>query len=291
MLELKKCHLKCDKCGAEFDAPSDLESETYSEERSMGMQIGYKWTHEDECPHCHKPYSFEINAWEYPIGFLDYEDHKNKGVELDYDVDVAQETYDEWDDFWKDWENLAPSTFDEFNLTMQKLRGMLESDLVLTNDMFLKMVDVFAVTAMEAYLSGTLIEKVKEDDTYLLNAAKNIKDLKDEKMALYEVVENPDKAKKRIFEKIYEFMYHNLPKIKCIYEAVFGIKINYSLKNLIPIVQRRHDIVHRNGKNKDGKEIVLDTAMVEQDIEFISSFVKKINCLIDPFLSQIMKNG
>ena len=257
----------------------------------MGMQIGYKWTHEDECPLCHEPYSFEINAWEYPIGFLDYEDHKNKGVELDYDVDVAQETYDEWDDFWKDWENLAPSTFDEFNLTMQKLRGMLESDLILTNDMFLKMVDAFAVTAMEAYLSGTLIEKVKEDDTYLLNVAKNIEDLKNEKMTLYEIVENPDKAKKRIFEKLYEFMYHNLPKIKCIYEAVFGIKIDYSLKNLIPIVQRRHDIVHRNGKNKDGKEIVLDTAMVEQDIEVISSFVKKINCLIDPFLSQIMKNG
>jgi hypothetical protein len=162
---------------------------------------------------------------------------------------------------------------------------MLESDLALTNDIFLKMVDAFAVTAMEAYLSGTLIEKVKQNEKYLLNAAQKIEDIKDEKMTLYEVVKNPDQAKNRILENLYEFMYHNLRKIKGIYEDVFGIKINYPLKDLIAIVRRRHDIVHRNGKNKDGVEIVLNTTMVEQDIDVISSFVKKIEELINPDLN------
>lgn len=273
MLELKKCHLKCDKCGAEFDAPANLEADSYSEERNMGMQIGYTWTHEDECPHCHEPYSFEINAWEYPIGILDSEDSKSEGVELDYEVDVVYE-----------WEYVEPSTFGEFNTTIQELRKMLKFSFTSANDTFFKMVDAFAVTAMEAYLSGTLIKKVKENDDYLLNAAQKIEDLKDEKMTLYEVVKNPDQAKNRILEKLYEFMYHNLPKIKCIYEAVFGIKIDYPLKDLMSIVRRRHDIVHRNGKNKDGVEIVLTAAMVEQDIDVISSFVKKINDLIDPDL-------
>ncbi|MBR6124868.1 hypothetical protein IKQ19_14935 [Candidatus Saccharibacteria bacterium] len=273
MLELKKCHLKCDKCGAEFDAPANLEADSYSEERNMGMQIGYTWTHEDECPHCHEPYSFEINAWEYPIGILDSEDSKSEGVELDYEVDVVYE-----------WEYVEPSTFGEFNTTIQELRKMLKFSFTSANDTFFKMVDAFAVTAMEAYLSGTLIKKVKENDDYLLNAAQKIENLKDEKMTLYEVVKNPDQAKNRILEKLYEFMYHNLPKIKCIYEAVFGIKIDYPLKDLMSIVRRRHDIVHRNGKNKDGVEIVLTAAMVEQDIDVISSFVKKINDLIDPDL-------
>lgn len=285
MLEFKKCHLKCCKCSAEFDAPSDLEAETYSEERNMGMQIGYTWTYEDECLHCQNPYSVEINAWEYPIGILDSEDSKSEGVELDYEVDVAQEPEDDWGD---SWEYVEPSTFDEFNATMQKLRGMLESDLVLTNDIFLKMVDAFAVTAMEAYLSGTLIEKVKQNEKYLLNAAQKIEDIKDEKMTLYEVVKSPDQAQKRILEKLYEFMYHNLPKIKCIYETVFEIKIDCSLKDLMTIVRRRHDIVHRNGKNKDGVEIVLSAATVEQDIDVISSFVKKINDLINPDLETVI---
>ena len=142
MLELKIRQLNCCKCGTELDAPPDLEPDTYCEERNMGMQIGYTWTYEDECSHCQNPYSFEINAWEYPIGILDSEDSKSEGVELDYEVDVAQEPEDDWGD---SWEYVEPSTFDEFNETMLKLRGMLESDLVLTNDIFLKMVDAFAV--------------------------------------------------------------------------------------------------------------------------------------------------
>ena len=278
VLELKKCHLRCHTCGSEFNAPSDLEAETDSDERNMGAQIGYIWAYEDKCPNCQSPYTFEINAWEYPIGVLNYKEQECTGVTLEYEVDVAQESEDDWND---PWEYVEPSTFDEFNATMQKLRGMLESNFVLTNDIFLKMVDAFAVTAMEAYLSGTLIEKVKQNEKYLLNAAQKIEDIKDEKMTLYEVVKSPDKAKKRILKKLYEFMYHNLPKIKCIYEIVFEIKIDYSLKDLMKIVGRRHDIVHRNGKNKDGVEIVLSAAMVKQDIDVISSFVKKINDLIN----------
>jgi hypothetical protein len=288
MLELKIRQLNCCKCGTELDAPPDLEPDTYCEERNMGMQIGYTWTYEDECSHCQNPYSFEINAWEYPIGILDSEDSKSEGVELDYEVDVAQKPEDDWGD---SWEYVEPSTFDEFNETMLKLRGMLESDLALTNDIFLKMVDAFAVTAMEAYLSGTLIEKVKQNEKYLLNAAQKIEDIKDEKMTLYEVVKSPDQAQKRILEKLYEFMYHNLPKIKRIYETVFEIKIDYSLKDLMTIVRRRHDIVHRNGKNKDGVEIVLIAATVEQDIDVISSFVKKINDLINLDLETAIPAG
>ena len=126
----------------------------------MGMQIGYTWTYEDECSHCQNPYSFEINAWEYPIGILDSEDSKSEGVELDYEVDVAQEPEDDWGD---SWEYVEPSTFDEFNETMLKLRGMLESDLVLTNDIFLKMVDAFAVGGSRGYKWCDLSHKKKSD--------------------------------------------------------------------------------------------------------------------------------
>lgn len=52
MLELKNCLLKCCKCGAEFEVPTDLDAETYSDERSMGAQIGYIWAYEDKCPNC-----------------------------------------------------------------------------------------------------------------------------------------------------------------------------------------------------------------------------------------------
>ena len=278
MLELKKCLLKCCKCDVELEVPANLEPEIYSEERNMGMQIGCTWTYEDECPHCHSPYNFEISAWEYPIGILNSKDAQSNGAVLEYDVDVVQELEDEWDD---SWEYVVPSTFDEFNATILELREMLHSDLALKSGTFLKMVDAFAVTAMEAYLSGTLIKNVKENDNYLLNAAQKIDDLKNEKMFLYEVVQNPCGAKERILVKLYEFMYHNLPKIKCIYEAVFGIKIEDSLKDLMTVVHRRHDIIHRNGKDKDGVEIALTVNVIERDLDTIAAFVNKINELLN----------
>lgn len=279
MLELRKCHLTCCNCHEEFDAPEDLEAETYSEERNMGAQIGYTWAYEDECPKCHNQYDFEINAWEYPIGILDYDELGKNGVEVEYDVDIVQETEDDWD---ISWEYAKPSTFEEFNATMRELQDMLKSNLASSSFTFLKMVDAFAVTAMEAYLSGTLINQVKQSEEYLKSAAEKINDLKEEKMSLYEVIKNPDEAKNKVLAKLYEFMYHNIPKIKKIYESVFNIKIDYPLKDLMEIVNRRHDIVHRNGKDKDDRDVVLTKEITEHDLNVITAFVKKINDLIRP---------
>lgn len=279
MLELKKCHLTCCNCHKEFDAPEDLEVETSSEERNMGAQIGYTWVYEDECPKCHNQYGFEINAWEYPIGILDYDELEKNGVEVEYDVDIVQESEDDWND---SWEYAKPSTFEEFNATMQELQDMLKSNLASSSFTFLKMVDAFAVTAMEAYLSGTLINHVKQNEEYLQNAAQKITDLKEEKMSLYEVIKNPNEAKNKVLAKLFEFMYHNIPKIKGIYESVFNIKIDYPLKDLMKIVERRHNIVHRNGKDKDDRDVFLTKEIIENDLDVIISFVKKINDLIDP---------
>lgn len=244
----------------------------------MGARYGYSWSHEDACPKCHNSYSFEINAYEYPEGVLEYEEApKSNGVEVECKVDVATGLIEDWDESWK---YIEPSTYDEFNETIQELRNMLNSDL--SSEIVFKMIDAFAVTAMEAYLSGTLINQVKCNDAYLINAAEKVIELKDEKISLSSILKNPNEAKSRVLSKLYEFMYHNIPKIKQVYEAVFDVKFNYPLKDIMQIVMRRHDIVHRNGKNKEGGEIVLTRDMIKQDLNVISIFVKAVNDLVFP---------
>lgn len=276
MLELKRCYLTCPVCHNPFNVLQgsvDFENNT-EDGREMGPEVSYVWRCEDRCPICHTEYGFEITAWEYPIGFVNYKEVNPKGLDLDYCVDVVE---DDWDD---PWGSVEPSTYDEFSETIQELRNMLRYSLASTSGLFLKMIDAFAVTAMEAYLSGTLIKKIMQNDVYLLNAATKIDELKNEKMPLYEIIQNPNQAKLKIQKKLYEFMYHNLPKIKCIYEAVFGIKIDYSLKELMETVERRHNIVHRNGKDKSDEKVILTTAIIEQDLDNISAFVKKVNELL-----------
>lgn len=280
MLALKKCQLTCSSCGKVFSSSKDLEADTWSDNRGMGEQIGYTWIEEGVCPQCNLDFNFQIDAYEYPIGILDFDDCvKSEGVVVDYDVELQEEIVDDyWDESWNDIES---TTFDEFEQSIQNIRDMLNSDLAATNQIFLKMLDAYAVTAMEAYLSGSLIKKVKENPGYMLNAAQKILDLNDVKLSLVDALKDPCISEKTILAKLYEFMYHNLPKIKNVYEQIFGVKIDYKLAELMKIVSRRHDIVHRGGKSKEGEKIVVSSAMIESDLNTISNFVGYIDSLIN----------
>ncbi|MBO1882878.1 hypothetical protein J4N46_00100 [Capnocytophaga sp. Marseille-Q4570] len=46
------------------------------------------------------------------------------------------------------------------------------------------------------------------------------------------------------------------------------------------IVINRHHMVHRNGKDKDGNEIILDINNVNDVIYKVEEFIKKINLLL-----------
>jgi len=49
-----------------------------------------------------------------------------------------------------------------------------------------------------------------------------------------------------------------------------------NINELTTIVELRHDLVHRNGKNKQGKLIDLSQAMVIEAIEKIESFMTRV---------------
>ena len=49
-------------------------------------------------------------------------------------------------------------------------------------------------------------------------------------------------------------MWHNLRKVDGLYREAFDKKLCLT-KDLVSAVEKRHDIVHRNGKTKDGTEV------------------------------------
>lgn len=77
-----------------------------------------------------------------------------------------------------------------------------------------------------------------------------------------------------------EIIYHKLPRVKNIYNSVLGINLGEKIviSDLMKCIGIRHDIVHRNGKDKEGnlqdisKEDVLELA------EKVSKFIGNIEC-------------
>jgi hypothetical protein len=74
-------------------------------------------------------------------------------------------------------------------------------------------------------------------------------------------------------------VWHNLNKVRCIYECIWG-KFPKSPDNIQKAIMRRHDIVHRNGKTEDGTEIALDEKDVQSLIDNVSGFGDEINKII-----------
>ena len=71
-------------------------------------------------------------------------------------------------------------------------------------------------------------------------------------------------------------IYHKLAKVKGMYEATFGIKFP-EIASLTQAVFKRHDFVHRSGKNKEGKNHDLETQEITALCDEIVEFVDKIN--------------
>lgn len=74
---------KCKKCLKSFEIEiDDFETDTYSYERNMGAEIQYNWNYIGNCPHCNNDLEISFDAYEYPVGMLNYEDSELAGCEF-----------------------------------------------------------------------------------------------------------------------------------------------------------------------------------------------------------------
>ena len=71
-------------------------------------------------------------------------------------------------------------------------------------------------------------------------------------------------------------MYHNLSKVAGMYESTFDIEFP-KFGALAKTVNIRHDLVHRNGKSKDGVTHSIRMAEVLALVEDARAFVIEIN--------------
>lgn len=184
--------------------------------------------------------------------------------------------YDADDEFFE-WYSKSNEYYEDFNDSITEYKTILESEFVERNQSILKMIDASIVSAMETFLGDVLISKVQKNEKYLLKVAKKLKEFKDEKILISEFLENPECAKIKIINGLRGLLFHNLPKVKNVYKLVFGIDIKNDLKPLMQIVSRRHDIVHRNGKNNDGEIFIFSKEQVLNDISLIEQFINDVN--------------
>lgn len=261
---------RCPKCGTEnesdaFSVPTpNYVAETHHD------SIESEW-YEDCCSNCDHCINVELYNGFYG-GTLEV-DLNNEEV-LDIDIEYPEE-----DDAWYDKE-LFDTTHADVIKVMEKIDS-IDEDMKFY---LYKLLYANLITSMEAYLSDTLIKYVTENDEYLRKFTETYKPFKNQTFTTDDIFNRMDHLKDIVKGELRELMYHNLPKIKPIFMDSMGIDIGV-IKDLYKAVLIRHDIVHRNGKDKEGKEHVITKENVEQLCTQVNDFIYNIERQLPPIVT------
>ncbi len=146
---------------------------------------------------------------------------------------------------------------------------------------------VNVITALETYLSDAFINIVLNNQELMRRFIETNPSFQDEKISISDIYKTVEMIEKKARTFLIELIWHRLDRIKPMYEKTLGIKFPSDLGTIFRSIQIRHDIVHRNGKNRDGKEVFITKEEVENLIEKVKHFVQHIdNQLIDHDLTR-----
>lgn len=133
---------------------------------------------------------------------------------------------------------------------------------------------------MEAFLCDTIVNYVLSCEAHKRRFVQKYEPLAKQQFqmsAIYAKYESLDKIIKGALTSI---VYHDIDLVRKLYKKVVDIDLPYT-KAIEEAIQIRHDIVHRNGKDKDGNL----HSVTRIDVEILSDHVKDFIYEVDSLVS------
>lgn len=163
---------------------------------------------------------------------------------------------------------------------LEELKKIEETTSATRTYLINRMTYSYAVTLLEAFLGDTAKSLISENETFFTNS-RQIDELKKAKYSLEFLSTNEADAKGLAVRELSNILYHNIPKVKRIFETILGTRIDMDISELDKITKVRHDIVHRNGKTKEGESIYLSSNDMLEMISHIEQFSNELQLLIN----------
>lgn len=154
-------------------------------------------------------------------------------------------------------------------------------------DSYCRILFVSIIAALEAYLSETFIGLVASNDALLRRYVESAPEFKEEKFTLAEIYKASESLEKKVKSTLVDLVWHNLAKVKQMYSATLEIEFPSGLSDIYRAIEARHDIVHRNGKRKDGSDVVITRKSVEDLIVATELLVRDIDQQVAELKAQI----
>ncbi|HTL48027.1 MAG TPA: hypothetical protein VL688_08225 [Verrucomicrobiae bacterium] len=119
----------------------------------------------------------------------------------------------------------------------------------------LKMIFTQAMTVLETYLGDAFIYHLFKHKSYVRKFVEGNHDFQNMQISVAEVYAKLETLEPDVKAYLVNTHWHNLPKAKSLYKSTFDIDFPADMNELHRYVFERHDLVHRNGKKRDGAPI------------------------------------
>ena len=132
-----------------------------------------------------------------------------------------------------------------------------------------------AITALEAYLWDTVAYWAANDESVVRAIVATSKDFQAKTLPLSTIFERMERLKDEVENYLRDMVWHRLDKVKPL--MTLGLKIEVpDIGELMEQIVVRHDIVHRGGRNKDGRPVNVSVDDVCQLLATVRAFVDAI---------------
>jgi len=133
------------------------------------------------------------------------------------------------------------------------------------------------VTALETFLGDTFMKSLSKSDQYVEDFVRKTGKFQNTTFKLSEIFDRFKKIDSEVRTLVLAHNWHMMEDSAKMYKRAFNIKFPEISETLKKGISERHDIVHRNGKTKDGNEGTWDLTKILALQEAVVSFARDID--------------
>ena len=145
---------------------------------------------------------------------------------------------------------------------------------------FLVMVHAHVVSTIEGYLAGVFIHQVCNSEVLTRKLVETDPEFSKRKFTLREIYQEKDALKVTVASYLKGLIFHDIKKIKPMYEAVLGHNFS-DLSWLFKAVETRHHCVHRAGYDKDGNKVDISAESIVDLLGHVTDLANEIDSTIE----------
>ncbi|MEJ1376051.1 MAG: hypothetical protein RPU73_06145 [Candidatus Sedimenticola sp. (ex Thyasira tokunagai)] len=278
-----------------FISIDDLSSLS-AEDKETQIDVMRNWffsNFEDPAQHC--PYESKEGGYQYIYGgpydaseqlFDMFGEYINEEIIEELVEELHGQCW-EWsgvirEDFYDDYllEEIKSFTdaLHNFQDAILDIEGLLELNpsQFLQNNLN-KLLFINLIFSLESYLAETFIFNISEHDFLLKKFVKTTPKFQKEKITISSIFDEIEKVEEKAKSHLINMVWHNIAKVKIMFKQTLNVSFPEDISWLTTAIDMRHDIVHRNGKTKDGSELYIEINDVKELKSKLENFVLYID--------------